>query len=224
MANMTSAPEGYATAPLGPADAPRQVRQRHIRRGWVGVGVLAIVLAALGSATLFRAIGPAEEYLVLTEDVPVGTQVTSDHLGLVRLNTGPGLSAVPASEVEQVVGRYASVPLVAGTLVAEGQLTDEQVPAPGEQLVSISLPPSRVPGDTLPSGHPVLLVATQSRGGDEETGPPTYHAVVHDVSPAPGRSNNLHVSLIVAERDGATVASLAADDNLTVVLVPEGRS
>ena len=49
--------EGYRSA--GPVDAPRLVRQRRVHRGWVGLGLLAIVIAALGSVTLFRALGPA---------------------------------------------------------------------------------------------------------------------------------------------------------------------
>lgn len=213
-----SAPGG----PGGPVDAPRQVRQRHVRRGWVGVGVLMIVLAALGAATLFRAIGPSEQYLVLTEDVPAGTQLTSDHLNLVRLNTGPGLSALPADRAEEVVGAYTAVPLMEGTLLAEEQLTPEQVPGPGEQLVSVSLDPSRVPGDTLPSGAPVMLVATADRS--EEAGPRTFDATVHDVRSAQGRSNDLYVSLVVPASDGATVAELAASEQLTVVRVPGGGS
>lgn len=213
--------EGYAV--LGPADAPRLVRQRHVRRGWVGIGVLAIVLAALGAATLFRAVGPSQEYLAVARDVPVGAQVTSDDLRVVRLNSSPGLAPVPTDQVEQVVGAYAEVPLTAGTLLSMEQLTDERVPAPGEQLVAIGLSRDRLPGRTLRAGDPVLLVAT---GGATEPAPDaaprTFDARVHDVQDAGGRGDDLVVSLLVTDQDGAVVASLAAADRLTVVLVPEG--
>src|SRR5690606_5322601 len=107
---MTSlaAPPAVAGSYEGPTDAPRLVRQRRVRCGWVGVGVLAIVLAALGSATLLRAIGPSQEYLALARDVPVGAQVTASDLRVVRLNASPGLSPVPLSEVDEVIGRYAA--------------------------------------------------------------------------------------------------------------------
>src|SRR5690606_19287468 len=120
-----TAPPPVADPYSGPAEAPRLVRQRRIRRGWVGIGVLAIVLAALGSATLFRAIGPSQEYLALARDVPVGAQVTASDLRVVRLSASPGLSSVPLSEVDQVIGRYAAVPLVAGSLLTPEQLTTE---------------------------------------------------------------------------------------------------
>lgn len=213
-------PEGYAA--IGPADAPRLVRQRHVRRGWVGIGVLAIVLAALGAATLFRAVGPSQEYLAVARDVPVGAQVVSDDLRIVRLNSSPGLSPVPIDQVDRVVGRYAAVSLTAGTLLSMEQLTDQQVPGPGEQLVAIGVSRDRLPGRTLRAGDPVLLVATSAQGAAPDEQPRTFDARVHDLQDADGRGADLVVvSLLVAERDGAVVASLAAAGQLTVVLVPE---
>lgn len=216
-------PEGYAA--IGPADAPRLVRHRHVRRGWVGIGVLAIVLAALGAATLFRAVGPSQEYLAVAQDVPVGSQVLSEDLRVVRLNSSPGLSPVPVNQVDQVVGRYAAVSLTAGTLLTMAQLTDQQVPAPGEQLVAIGVSRDRLPGRTLRAGDPVLLVATSAQGAAPaapDAQPRTFDARVHDLQDGNGRGTDLVVvSLLVAERDGAVVAALAAAGQLTVVLVPE---
>jgi len=211
-------PEGYAA--IGPADAPRLVRHRHVRRGWVGIGVLAIVLSALGAATLFRAVGPQQEYLALAQDVPVGAQITSEDLRIVRLNSSPGLSPVPTDQVGQVVGAYAAVPLTAGTLLSMEQLTTQRVPGPGQQLVAIELSRDRLPGRDLDPGDPVLLVATNS---PDPARPQTFDARVHDVQPGEGRSAGLVVSLLVAEQIGAVVATLAADGDLTVVLVPDGE-
>src|SRR5690606_36938614 len=100
-----------------------------------GLGLLAIVIAALGSVTLFRALGPAHEYLALARDVPVGAQITNADLTVVRLSASPGLTPVPAHQADEVVGRYAAVPLLRGTLLTPQHLTTERVPGPGEQLV-----------------------------------------------------------------------------------------
>lgn len=213
-----ASPEGYAA--LGPADAPRLVRQRHVRRGWIGIGVLAIVLSALGAATLFRAVGPSQEYLAVARDVPVGAQVTSPDLRIVRLNSSPGLSPVPIDRVEEVVGAYAAVPLTAGTLLSMDQLTDQRVPGPGQQLVAIGLSRDRLPGGTLRAGDPVMLVATSGQVATDDQ-PRTFPAQVHDLQESEGRGTDLVVSLLVAERDGALVAALAADGRLTVVLVAD---
>ncbi|SRR5690606_3103937 len=217
-----TAPPPVADPYSGPADAPRLVRQRRIRRGWVGIGVLAIVLAALGSATLFRAVGPSQEYLALARDVPVGAQVTAADLRVVRLNASPGLTPVPVSEVDQVIGRYAAVPLVAGSLLTPQQLTAEPVPGPGEQLVAVTISRDRVPGGTLRAGDPILLVATG--GSSDEEAPRTFPARVHDVRGAAGRGSDLVLSLLVDQRNGAAIASLAASGRVAVVLLPESAS
>lgn len=220
--NLAAPPEGYAI--VGPTDAPRLVKQRHVRRGWVGIGVLAIVLAALGSATLFRAIGPSQAYLAVAQDVPVGAQVTRDDIRVVRMNSTPGLSPIPQSQLDDIVGQYAAVRLVAGTLLSLDQLTDEPVPPPGQQLVAIGLPPDRLPGGTLEAGDPVMVVATSRQNAEPDDNPRTFAARVHDVQPTEGRDDGVVVSLLVSERDGAAIASLAAAEQLTLVLLSEAQS
>jgi hypothetical protein len=221
--NLAAPPEGYTM--VGPADAPRLVKQRHVRRGWIGIGVLAIVLAALGSATLFRAIGPSQAYLALGRDVAVGAQVTAEDLRVVRMNSTPGLSPVPQSQVNDVIGQYAAVPLVEGTLLSPDQLTDQPVPAPGQQLVAIGLPPDRLPGGTLQAGDPVMLVTTSDNSAAEQPAAPrTFAARVHGAQETEGRDDEVVVSLLVSERDGAVIASLAAADLLTLVVLSEAGS
>lgn len=213
--------------PTGPTDAPKLVRQRRIRRGWVGIGVLAIVLAALGSATLFRAIGPSQEYIAVAQDIAIGQQITPEDLRVVRINTTPGLSPVRVSDADQVVGAYATVPLPAGTLISLAHLTQDPVPGPGEQLVAVSLSRDRLPGRMLSSGDRVLLVATSGSGiGSQDTSdsPRTFTATVQDVQAAGGRGTDLVVTLLVPERDGATIASLAAAGRIAVTLLPQEGS
>lgn len=217
---MSVTPGTLPTAPSAPTpDTPGPVRQRRVRRGFVAAGVLAIALAALGSATLFRALGPESAYLALAADVPAGAELTVADLTVVRLAAPPALSPVPASEREQVQGMYATAPLVAGSLLSRGQLTNTRVPAPGEHLVAVPLPRDRVPGRTLRAGDPVLLVAT---GGQEEDGPPrTFRGRVHQVATGGGRGSTLVASVLVAEPDGTPVAALAAAGRLGVVVIPE---
>jgi len=217
----TSDIDGYRSG--GPVDAPRRVRQRRVHRGWVGLGLLAIVIAALGSVTLFRALGPAHEYLALARDVPIGAQLTAADLTVVRLSASPGLTPVPAHQADEVVGRYAAVPLLRGTLLTPDHLTTERVPGPGEHLVPVSLPRDQLPGRSLRAGDHVMLVATSGRtvGTTEVTDPRTFPARVHDVAEGDGR-DNVVVSVLVDERDGAVIAALAASGRIAIVLTAGG--
>lgn len=217
----TSGTAGYR--PADPVDAPRLVRQRRVHRGWVGLGLLAIVVAALGSVTLFRALGPAHEYLAVARQVPVGAEVTAADLTVVRLSASPGLTPVPAHQVDEVVGMFAAVPLTQGTLLSPQHLTVEQVPAPGEQLVAVSMPRDQLPGRALRAGDRVMLVATSGRtAGTSDVGDPeTFTARVHHVDGGDGRSNMV-VSVVVDERDGAVVAALASAGRVAIVLLAGG--
>jgi hypothetical protein len=206
-------------------DASGLAQQRRVRRGWVAIGVLAIVLSALGSASLFRALGPSQEYLAVARDVPVGAQLTRADLRTVRLPGTPGLSPVPAGQADRVLEMYAAVPLAGGTLVSLSQLTDVRVPGPGEQLVAIPLGRDQLPGGMLRPGDQLLLVATTGgpAASRADESPRTFVARVHDVWEGAGRGNSLVVSVLVADRDGVPVAGLAAAGRVAVVLVPEVR-
>jgi hypothetical protein len=152
--------------------------------------------------------------------VPVGAQVTAEDLRVVRLNSSPGLAPVPLREADRVIGQYARVPLTAGTLLSMDQLTEQRVPGPGQQLVAVGLSRDQLPGGSVRAGDPVLLVATAA--GGEAAGPRTFDALVHDLQDAEGRGSDVVLSLLVAEQVGAEVAALAAEGDLTVVLVPGG--
>ncbi len=205
-------------------DAPWRGPRRRVRRGWVAAGVLLIVLSALGSATLFRALGPAQEYLAVAREVPAGAQVTAGDLSVVRLSSTPGLATVPAADADQVVGRYAAVTLTAGSLLSPQQLTAQPVPGPGEQLVAVRLARDDLPGGALRPADPVLLVATGGAGSTAAAAdePRAFDAVVHRVAPAEGRGSDVVVTLLVADRDGPALASVAASGRVAVVRVAEG--
>ena len=68
-----------------------------------------------------------------------------------------------------------------------------------------------------------MLVATSGRtvGATEVTEPRTFSARVHDVTKGDGR-DNVVVSVLVDERDGAVIAALAASGRIAIVLTAGG--
>src|SRR5690606_41893108 len=102
-------------------------------------------------------------------------------------------------------------------------------PEPGQlaggQLVSVTFSRVRVPGGEMRAGDTILLVATRgSSSGSDGEPPRTFPARVHEVRSATGRGSDLVVSLLVDQRDGATIASLAASGRVAIVLLPERAS
>jgi hypothetical protein len=214
----------------GPVDAPveppRVVRQRRMRPGLLGLAVLLIALGGLGAAFAVTSVRATGTYLAVARPVSVGTALTADDLRSVQVAGGVGLSPVPASKVNDVVGKRAAVTLVPGTLITMDQLTTKPLLGPGQQQVAIGLKPNQVPAKELRPGDKVLLVSTPpqntSTTGEARAPQATrYEAIVVDATEpdekGPDRTTVV-VYLALAGRDAPAVVTLAAQNRLAVIL------
>lgn len=214
----------------GPVDAPveppRVVRQRRMRPGLLGLAVLLIALGGLGAAFAVTSVRATGTYLAVARPVSVGTALTADDLRSVQVAGAVGLSPVPASKINDVLGKRAAVTLVPDTLLTMKQLTDKPLLGPGQQQVAIGLKPDQVPAKELRPGDKVLLVSTPpqntSTTGEVRTSQTTrYEATVVDATEpsekGPDRTTVV-VYLALAGRDAPAVVTLAAQDRLAVIL------
>lgn len=203
---------------------PRIVRERSIRRGRLGAAIALMAVFALGAAALYAYVSQSQPYLAVAQDVPMGAEITTNDLVTVHINPDPALAAISADRAGDVVGMYAAVPLVPGTLLIERALTDQQIPAPGEQVVGIALKPGQMPSTPLRPGDRVLLVTTgdePANDGAPAPAPTIRATVVHVVAGA--RNGSVTVSVAVPEQDGPLVARLSGQGRLVVVLTAGER-
>ncbi len=218
---MTRSTTSVASSPATAIQQPRVVRERSVRRGRLGAALALAAVFALGAVALFGYVSKAQPYLALARDVPVGAQLTTADLVTVHLNPDPGLKPVPSSRAQAVVGKYTSIALLSGMLLTEGALVDKPFPAPGEQVVGLSLKAGQMPSTPLRPGASVLLVSTaeESTSG-KPTGPaPSVRGtVVHVIAGA--RDGTATVSVAVRDSDGPLVARLAAQGRLVLTLTP----
>jgi hypothetical protein len=203
-----------------------------MRAGHLALAIALIVVGALGTAALVTAVAADGEYVALGRDVDYGAQLRAEDLVTVRMSTTPGLHPVAASDLDRVVGAYATMPLAAGTLLTPAQVTAEPVPGPGQHVVGITVRGDRLPAQRLRPGDPVLLVATSDRSSNSGDGgdavdhrPRTWHATVTAVAGGDGGgflggggSGSVTLDVAVPASDGPTVATLAAANRLVVVL------
>lgn len=212
----------------GPVDAPveppRVVRQRRMRPGLLGLAILLVALGGLGSAFAVTSVRATGAYLAVSRPVSVGTALSADDVVTVQLAGGQGLSPVPASDIDQVVGKRAAVTLTPGTLLTMAQLTDKPLLGPGQQQVAIGLKASQVPAKRLRPGDEVLLVSTPAQnatGTERSTQATRYEATVVDSSvpdeDQADRSTTI-VYVALAIRDAPAVVTLAAQSRLAVIL------
>ncbi|WP_238005849.1 SAF domain-containing protein [Dactylosporangium sp. AC04546] len=190
-----------------------------MRRGRLGLAVALMAVFALAAVALFGYVSRTQPYLALARDVPAGARLAASDLVTVHLNPDPGLAPVPQNRAKAVIGKYSSIPLLAGTLLTDGALVDKPFPAPGEQVVGLALKAGQMPSTPLRPGAAVLLVSTQDPlAQDKPTGPaPTVLAtVVHVIAGA--RDGSATVSVAVRDNDGPLVARLAAQGRLVLTL------
>ncbi|MGH3680355.1 MAG: SAF domain-containing protein [Natronosporangium sp.] len=208
----------------GPVPALRRLRQRRLRPAHVAAAVAVVIVGAVGGAVAVSAAAAGGQYLAVARDVSYGAELSGEDLATVRIDTPPGVMPVPAADRDQVVGLYAAMPLVRGSLLVAGMLTAEPIPA-GQHVVGIALDDDRLPGQRPGAGETVLLVSTGS--GSEGSVAASWRATVMRVSTAEEGllgSGGSQVTLDVAVPPTAApqVARAAAAGELVVVRTGQG--
>ena len=147
------------------------VKQRR-RPMVIAVGIALVVLGGLGAAWVVSALSDTKPVVVLAGDVDRGQVIEEGDLSTVQISAEPGLSVVPADELEDYVGLRAARDLTSGTLLTDSAVTTESVPGEGESLVGVSLTTSQLPSSGLRPGDPVRLINTPGEGDTFQRGQP----------------------------------------------------
>ncbi|MET9300691.1 SAF domain-containing protein [Micromonospora aurantiaca] len=211
-----------AASPVAaPYAIPRVAPQRRWRPALVWLAVALVAAGGLIAAAVLRKVGTTAEYLAVSTRVEVGSVIDRSDLSTVRITVDPALKPIRASAADDVIGKYAAVAMVPGTLLTQTQLTDTAVPGQGQQLVGLSLPQERMPAERIKPGADVLLVVTADDGpvsNQQQTAAPiSIKATVVDVR-AGAKEGTTLLNVAVAERDGPLVASRAAAGRIVVAL------
>ncbi len=221
--NGRQAPDATRTAPER-AVAGRRHRQLPL----VVVGVLLVVGCALGFADASLRTGGGAEVLVVAQPVGAGQVLTAGDLRAVHLSAAGGVSTVPASEEQAVMGRRAAEPLAAGAVLTPADVGSGRLVGTGSDVVAVALKPGAYPPDLAPGDRvEVVPVASSSGTGSSATGSSSSSAqrspvpaTVLSVEPPSATSGSPAVlTLEVARSDAAQVASLAAAGEVALVQV-----
>jgi hypothetical protein len=166
--------------------------------------------------------------VTVTQPVPAGAAVRPGDLGTARVTVGSGIRVIPAWQLGQVAGEIAAVALRPATLLAPSELTSAQPPAPGQELVPVSVKPSELPASGLFPGDHVLVIATpgdQGQAGAPGGSPsltspvPGLVEAVNDVPDATGLDV---VDLLVSVGNGAAVADQVSTGQFALIVTKRG--
>ena len=216
----TTEPRTYQPMPVA---APLRVRGRRASRTALSLAIALVVVCGLAVAALVFYARGGHAYLALARPVAYGAQIQPADLVTVQLGADSGLAPIPAAEKDSVMGRYATMPLAAGTLVTRAQLSDASVPGPGHQVVSVTLKADQAPARALAAGTPVLLVRTPDGS--------TVNGQSSPLSPVSGTVSatreleygaGVVVDVVVDAGDGPAVAMAASTGHIAVVVTAGG--
>lgn len=191
-----------------------QLRPRRSPR-LVALGVLFVVLGALGAAALYSASVDQRTAVVMAADVVRGEQITAEHLGVVSVPSGFQVDVTDGEALSELVGRTARTDLPKGSFPTGNHLGEDPLP-PGHSLVGLQLGPGRMPGSELVPGTPVQLVSLAE--GDESV----TDAVVAESPVVTDDGTGFVLDVLVPEDAAHSVARLAATQQLALVAVGEG--
>lgn len=232
----TSPGANLPVAADGPDERPGKDRRR--RRGGVrpagdelptrtrsyGSMVLGVALVAgcgLGGALYLNQAGDTESVLAVSHSVAEGETLQREDLYSVDVAGVDGSFAV--DDLSTVEGMTASVDLVDGQILTEGQLSEEPLPEAGKALVGISLEAPQVPGDGLAAGDLVRVVGLEGSSVDAgEVGEPKVlsdSAEVYRVATDPTQTDRVTVTVSVNDGDADQITAYAAAGQVSLVEV-----
>lgn len=187
---------------------------RRVRVGGVALAMMLLALGAALSGIALMSVSHTRAYLAVARHVAAGTQITPDVLRTVNLPSAPGLAAMPATELDSVLGKYASVTLFPGSLL----VADDVLPttaAPGAYQVSVCLTPGGLPSPELKPGDKLLLYPRDSSNQ-------TFTVTLLSVGAPEPDGTQLYVA-VQSREESRAVALLNSTVGLTAALAPAGE-
>ena len=204
------------TTPISTRAATPSPRLRRSPR-LIVIGVLCACLGGLGGAVAWHRASHDNQVLVMTRAVGQGEVVRTADVGLTSVAVDRAVATIPASQLDQIVGRHALVDLSPGQLLGSHSVGELRV-APGRARVGLRLAAGRLPTVYLPAGAHVTLVETSS---DKDAEPVTNLSTVDAVVVAAPKATSDHgswlVDVEVDSGNAARLAGLASLDRIAVV-------
>lgn len=183
-------------------------------------GVLMLVTALLGTLLYMQA-GQATSVLAVRDPVAKGEKVDRDNL--ISKQVSGVAAAVRVDDVQSVVGKTATVDLLAGQIVTAPAVTDDPVPGSGRAVVGLALTPSQMPGSGIGPGDLVRVVAVPAK---DESGAtldeaPTLAASAQVLSVSDGGSAEVGriVTVVASDSEADRLATFSAAGRLAVVKI-----
>jgi hypothetical protein len=130
------------------------------------VGALVVVASVVAALAAYARIGDRTEVLAVARDVLAGEQITDADIEVVSISTDDAIPTLPVTQRSTVVGQYARVRLLAGSLLSSESVQPLPLVDPERVLMSVVVPVGLVPVGLREQSRVVLVVSPPTTGGD----------------------------------------------------------
>lgn len=216
----TASPQTGATSTIQSAlPASRTAVKTRRRPLLAALGAAAILASGLTTWFVVEQSQTQNEVVQVRADVPRGATIEASDLSTTTVGSIAGLSSVPASQLQSLVGQHATVDLKAGSLLPADATSSQTMPEPDHTVVGLSLAPGRVPYGTITPGSKIRLVVTaagQNDTEDQQTGQ-VYQATMVSTSPNTIQGTGTIVNVDVLASQAPQIAMMSAANRLALV-------
>jgi hypothetical protein len=179
------------------------------------------VLGAWAFSALYLSAGHRTDVLVVSRNVGRLEVIDRSDLRVIRMSNDANVESIDAGRLNEFVGRVAAVDLVAGSLLAQGQVlpAGRKLLGAGEAVVGVLLGPGDSPVRSLRRGAPILVVVRPPAGSQGD--PTEIEGWVFDASGEPLNTRERPVELAVPRAQAGLISAAAADKRVTIVALAE---
>lgn len=187
------------------------------RRNRIAAGVALAAVAVGGNVFVYANLDDSQPVVQVVQDVPAGEQITATMLRTVNVDADPTVNLVDGDQLDSLVGSYAKVRLVSGSLVTAEALQAGPLVTPGNSVVAIQVADGSLPIGLRERVQVMLVIPGEHGAADAAPTSVTGRVVglALDTTSALGEQS---LSVEVAAADAAIVA--AADDVRVVLVQP----
>jgi len=234
---MTSLLEQPAPSTREPRTEPNRLPSPvRVRRPVLAVASVAVVFASIAIfVSIYSRANHQVAVIAIVRSVQPGQRIVTSDLAEANVVVSGTVSPVPVAEARNIVGKFAAVALVPGSLLTMADVSIAQPLASGDAVVGIALKDGQLPSAGVEPGDQVMVIQTgtpgtpapatptASGGSDTTTGVLVPSARVYGVASPPPNSSGATselVSIDVSSTVAAEVSVAAAADQVSLVLLP----
>ncbi len=183
------------------------------RRNRIAIGAALVAVAIAVNVVLYASLDDRAPVVQAVRDIPAGEVITLDALRTVDADLDGTVNVIAGGDLDAIVGQYAKVRIVAGSLVPPEALQHGPLVADGSAVLAIEVADGSLPVG-LRERSPIQLVLPGDPDGDTTT---TIDGRVVGLPRTPDSAlGTRSVTVEVAAEDASTVA---AASTVRIVLV-----